>query len=264
MKRIVAFFLVLMLFVPFTCLAASWYCTDCDVQVEGNFCSNCGKKAGNNVTSSGKNNLFISINFEENAFLSRYDVILFVDNTRLGILPHGQDYEGSVSVTEGIHTLRFVSREDQGVSGSTTVNVGQTTKFSCDISAHYDSIDIENVKTSGGSYLLTGKVGEFSIGLKDAYTKKDVLYLVFDFSHTSNEAQAFGWNLSVDCYQDGIACDTAFTFDKTNELTEIKKGATIEVLKTFKLRNNAPVEIEIGELFDFYNTKKLTTIIQIQ
>ena len=119
-------------------------------------------------------------------------------------------------------------------------------------------------KAKTGDYIVSGYINDCFVGLKRTYVKNNILYLVFDFSHTSDEPESFGYNIGVTGYQDGIEC-SGICGGKENNVTNIKKGATLEVTETMKLINKSPVEIEIGQWIDLWGTgDKLFTTVLVQ
>lgn len=115
-----------------------------------------------------------------------------------------------------------------------------------------------------GDYIVSGNLGEYFVGLKKTEVKGDKLYLYFDYSHNREEADCYALSLNVEGYQNGIGCEIAYTFDETNQMTQIKKGATIEVIEILKIKDSAPVEIEISELINFFSNEKLTATIPVK
>lgn len=263
MKKYVALILLFTLLMPLALASESWYCSDCKISVNGKFCSNCGKKGETENKATGEG-LTLHVDFEENAVFSKYDVLLYIDGKMMDVLPHGKEYNKTMSVSKGMHTIRFVNAKDDDVYGFAVVQTSKNTSVQCKISAHNDHVSVDEIKLEGADNLLSGKVGKFSTVLKTAFTKSNALHLVMDFSHTSEEAQAFAWNLTVDCFQDGIACDTAFTWDESNTWTEIKKGVTLEVLHCVKMKKLAPIEVEISEIFSFSGSKKLSVVLDVK
>lgn len=116
-------------------------------------------------------------------------------------------------------------------------------------------------KSKTGDYIISGYINGCFVGLKKTYVKNNVLYLVLDFSHTYDEPESFGYNISLDGYQDGIECN-GICGGKENNVTNIKKGVKLEVTETMELINDSPVEIEIGKWLDFSGKgEKLYTVV---
>lgn len=113
-----------------------------------------------------------------------------------------------------------------------------------------------------GEYLLSGNYDKYFVGLKDVLVQGSgsdrVLVLVFDFSHSSDEAEMFLLAADIKVFQDGVELEDAYFIDHPssgNSIKEIKKGATLEVAEGFKLASNSPIEIEMNELWNFSGRK---------
>ncbi|NLG57634.1 MAG: DUF5067 domain-containing protein [Clostridiales bacterium] len=115
---------------------------------------------------------------------------------------------------------------------------------------------------TSGQYLLQGTYDKATIGLKDIKVQQSgndrLLILVFDFSHSSDDAEMFSFSASIKVFQDGIELDNAYFYDHPssgNGLKQIKKGAVLEVTEGYKLTSGSPVEIEMNEIFNFGGRK---------
>lgn len=258
MKRFCALLLTLCMFVVTGIAAESWFCSDCEMEVNGNFCSNCGKQ--NTAAQISDGSAFkLEVDFKENIVFSKYDVDLLIDGKKQDVIGHGEHYANTFNLSSGVHTIRFVSVEKDNVYGSVIFNANKGGSLKCEISAYRNRVEIDSVNTNT-DYIVSGQLGTYFVGLKSAYTQDDVLFLVFDFSHNENSAQAFYLNIGVDCFQKGISCDPAYSFSETNSTKEIKKGVTIEVLHKIELDNTSPVEIEIYQMFSTDDNRLTTTI----
>ncbi len=78
----------------------------------------------------------ISIEFVSNLLFNKYDVIVKLDDSVLGTLPHGEDVAYSTSLLSGTHRLVFENSKDSNVTGSIDffVDSGTTVNYriSCD------------------------------------------------------------------------------------------------------------------------------------
>lgn len=92
-------------------------------------------------------NLLINVHYESNLILSKYDVNISIDNDKLGTIKQDEDFEKTVTLEEGIYTIRFSKTDDSSVNGETTIRIYQDSEFSCSIKAHYSNIDINNPVT---------------------------------------------------------------------------------------------------------------------
>ncbi len=117
---------------------------------------------------------------------------------------------------------------------------------------------------SDTGYIVSGNLGKCFVGLKEVKYDKDragnnVVILVYDFSHTKEEAKDFTFSIATTVYQDGVECDANYYFSDDNSLRKVKAGVTIEVSKVFTLSSDSPIEIEIEELISFSGEKLTAT-----
>ena len=117
--------------------------------------------------------------------------------------------------------------------------------------------DVESPDTTGGQHtsdespvILIGKE------LAKDYEGKDVLVLTFEWTNLTDENTYFLLDVSVKCFQDDVALESAIMGDDTyptaKGITEVKPGGTIEVAEAFILSNmESTVEIEVSPLFTF-------------
>ena len=149
MKRIPALMLSLMLLVCCACAAAEggeWICPSCGAAATGNFCSNCGamrSEAGAGAGGEGTVRLDLKISFEKNAYFSRYNVRVYLDDEYVTTMGHGTDYAGTVHVAPGKHIITFQEDDSSYPStGSTIVTVNEPTLYECTIHAKRNVVQI--------------------------------------------------------------------------------------------------------------------------
>lgn len=133
-------------------LAEEWHCSECDIQVEGNFCSNCGaekQSQDSDEPQNGEHFLELSIDFVENLFLSTYDVEIHIDGEKIATMDHGEDYYENIPLDEGKHSIYLRKKGDENICGFVMVQVSGETYFSCTIHAHDDHIAISEISTNG-------------------------------------------------------------------------------------------------------------------
>lgn len=115
-------------------------------------------------------------------------------------------------------------------------------------------------RTLEGGTLMEGDVGDYHVALlgltktKD-YDKNPAIVLRILFTNNSSEKECFSLAIDTSVYQNGVELDTAYGLDEVDSsksLLDVKPGASIEVTKGYKLTDeNAPVEIELEDMFDF-------------
>ena len=125
-----------------------WTCPSCGSAASGNFCSVCGTKRPEDSVAGltdGDCMLTLSVSYEENLFMAKYAVELFIDNQKVTTMPHGEGFSGQVPVTPGEHLIRFVKADDSGVEGSFSVHIDGDASFSCTIRSKTLSIAVDQV-----------------------------------------------------------------------------------------------------------------------
>lgn len=86
----------------------------------------------------------IDISCEENLMFSRYDVCVYVDNTKLGVLEHGTQKIFSASLTGGVHTIRLTEEDDKSVDGSVDIVVDGNNTYKLEIACKNDQVKVES------------------------------------------------------------------------------------------------------------------------
>lgn len=118
-----------------------------------------------------------------------------------------------------------------------------------------------------------GAIGDYAVEivacrLSKDYEGKDVAIITYSFTNVSAEEPAsFMFAFDDAVYQNGIECETAImlgddSYDESNQLKEIKAGATLEVECAYVLNDTTTdVEVEVSELISFDNTVITKTFV---
>ena len=134
----------------------AWICTNCEKEITGNFCSECGVKR----PATGEFVLTLDVEMEKNAIFSTYDVNIYLDGALVGSIPHGESYRGVLPVNAGEHEILFCKDGDRKISGTVLVGVSKNTEVVCEISAHNDEVAIDELYTDGDPVDTRIRVGE--------------------------------------------------------------------------------------------------------
>ena len=106
----------------------------------------------------------------------------------------------------------------------------------------------------------SAKVGE-------DYSHNPCVFVTYTFTNVSDdEPTSFMTALHAEVYQNGVQCETAFadTDGGGNSMTKVRAGSSIEVTSAYELQDTtSDVEVEVGELFSWDNTKLATKSFQI-
>ncbi len=96
------------------------------------------KYLGNNIVSISisepEYNVSLSIKCIENIIFSKYNVKVYIDDTYKGDITHGSSEDYDLKLSKGNHKIRFVSVEDDTVSGEVKVNITNDGELEIEIS----------------------------------------------------------------------------------------------------------------------------------
>lgn len=85
----------------------------------------------------------IHIDFEENLFLSKYDVDFYVDGQMKGTLKHGKNQDFTLSLGNFDHTLLFAKNGDPSIFSAAVLGVSKNILVTYEIKTHSSTIDVE-------------------------------------------------------------------------------------------------------------------------
>ena len=109
------------------------------------------------VFADGTFSVYLDIDFVANLMFSRYDVRVYIDETEVGFMPHGQYFTTLVeNVSAGQHIISFYKSGDDKINTSKMFKVNGDTTVKCTIYAHSDSIScssFEQISDIAGSSL---------------------------------------------------------------------------------------------------------------
>ena len=114
-----------------------------------------------------------------------------------------------------------------------------------------------------------GKIGDYVCTVKKAeicknWEGKDSVKITYEFTNNASDAQSFDIALTDNVYQDGVGLEDTFISSDDDDWgidVKIKPGVTKEVAKVYVLRDTTTdLEVEIGELISFDDTKVTTTV----
>lgn len=107
------------------------------------------KYIGNNVMSISidepEYQVTVEVECVENWIFSKYDVDVYVDDSLEGTLSHGTTDTYSVTLTKGTYTIKFVSAEDDGVTGTVKIDISKDEDIKLKISCYSDKISVETI-----------------------------------------------------------------------------------------------------------------------
>lgn len=109
-------------------------------------CSAAPKSTQQTPSETPEHQLYLDIAFESNLLMSKYDVDVFLDDTQIGSIKHGENFTKTCSAKEGEHQLIFYKDGDQSIKGSTPISVSEEATFKCTIHASGSEIKIDAIQ----------------------------------------------------------------------------------------------------------------------
>ncbi len=86
----------------------------------------------------------LSIHFIGNLIFSRYSVVVRLDDTEIATLSHGQDYEETLTLTEGDHVLTFLQKDREENWNSIPLLPDENGYFPCTLETRRNAIHLRN------------------------------------------------------------------------------------------------------------------------
>ena len=90
-------------------------------------------------------NVTIEIECVENWFFSKYDVDVYVGDTFEGTITHGDTKSFDLNLDKGTYVLRFVSAENEDLTGEATLHIHKDESLKYKISCNSSGIDVETI-----------------------------------------------------------------------------------------------------------------------
>ena len=154
-----------------------------------------------------------------------------------------------------IVVLGIIGAVSGGDDSSDDSNNNETTA-----SSQVDAKKDEAVEGQIGDYVCTVKKAEICKN----WEGKDSVKITYEFTNNASDAQSFDIALTDNVYQDGVGLESTFISSDDDDWgidVKIKPGVTKEVSKVYVLRDTTTdLEVEIGELISFDDTKVTTTV----
>ena len=128
-----------------------WECPNCKKTATGNYCAICGTKAPSEPTYiNGDWLLNLTVSNDQNFILAKYDIDIYLDGIHLKTISHGETFQTTVKVSNGIHKIHFASKNDMAVNGTSLFRVsGPDGHYQCTIRSRCQSIAIHDETMSG-------------------------------------------------------------------------------------------------------------------
>lgn len=88
----------------------------------------------------------LEIECVENLLFSKYDVEVYVDDSMQGTISHGTTETYNLNLTKGVYEIKFVSAEDDEVTGGVSIDIYQDESLKYKISCTSSQINVETIQ----------------------------------------------------------------------------------------------------------------------
>ena len=103
-------------------------------------------EAGTESSTESTHQLYLDIKFKSNLFFDIYDVDVYVDQVKVGNIPHGENFTLLLDVSDGSHEVLFMNEGNDDVRARKTLNIKGDTTFKCSIKGHSSEIEVTDVE----------------------------------------------------------------------------------------------------------------------
>lgn len=166
-------------------------------------------------TKPTRNNITFSVDCIGNLFFSKYDVEVYVDNKKIGKIPHGKAMTKTTPLMSGKHSVCFKNAKDGTVKNETYINVNHKATVKYTISCSSDKISVKETKpifAPFGSKELDGKTGgKTQTAFKEAGFKNVKVSAIYDLSMEEASKKASVEEISIDGKTTFTVEDTFFS-----------------------------------------------------
>ena len=90
--------------------------------------------------------VFFDVKCEENFFFNKDDIEVFVDDAKIGRVPHGFEFTKFLNLSEGDHIVKFVSSS----TNQRAIHVDKKATLKCDITVDFSKLDINEFSFTNG------------------------------------------------------------------------------------------------------------------
>lgn len=121
-------------------------------------------EAGTESSTESTHQLYLDVKFKSNLFFDIYDVDVYVDQAKVGNIPHGENFTLLLDVSDGSHEVLFMNEGNDDVRARKKLNIKGDTTFKCSIKGHSSEIEVTDVElidaVVGHSIITNNYVGK--------------------------------------------------------------------------------------------------------
>lgn len=120
-------------------------CPNCSIEVNSNFCPNCGLDSSGFVPALSDNEAILTLNisYEKNKLLAKYDISVQLDGSYIGTISQDETLSETLTVKKGVHEISLL--KDGSAMRTIMINAQESEQFSCTLKAHMLSLEMIDV-----------------------------------------------------------------------------------------------------------------------
>ena len=107
----------------------------------------------NAETADSTYSIELNINCIPNLFFSRYNIAIYVDNSIISTLNHGEESSYLLNLVPGDHIIRFTKADDSSINGVANITVSESRAYRYNLSCSSTEVSVEEIR------LLTVPIG---------------------------------------------------------------------------------------------------------
>lgn len=174
-------------------------------------------------------NISVEIECVENWIFSTYDVDVYIADTLEGTIDHGATETYTVALTRGTYEIKFVSAEDDEVTGTVAIDVHQDEALKYKISCSSTGIDVETI---------VGTIPEY--GEDEALIPQSAVdYKYENYADVQQELETAGFtNITFE-----ILYDIELGWTDEGEVDSVSVNGNTEFEKNDIFKKDAPIVI---------------------
>lgn len=141
-------------------------------------------------TRAVPDSVVIEIECAENLMFSRYDIDVFIDGEKIGMIDHGAADSFELDLPEGVHTLTIAKRGDETVDGTVKFSTPSSEPLSYKASCSKDQVSVEEVvEADEAAPLEVGTLGGDAVAISPLVFGEDTAEYVLDQVFSQQDAE---------------------------------------------------------------------------
>ena len=147
-------------------------------------------EASTETSTESTHQLYLDVKFLSNLFFDIYDVDVYVDQEKVGNIPHGENFTLLLDVSEGSHEVIFMNEGNDDVKARKTLNIKGDTTYKCSIKGHSSEIEVTDVElidaVVGHSIITNNYIGKVLSDALDELNEQGFVNVEYDAADESD------------------------------------------------------------------------------